>query len=288
MMRLLRRHWRGELPLPLSLCGGLVLAALPVGAFYGVLVVYGADIRAPWAMLTVLVAFHAMVPMCLAWYDVGCWRAARGHGAWGWMARLGVVLVALPILAAVGLSAVLTVPEGWAAYQDDPGWDPSSVRLRADGKAVLIDGPMRWSVVTQLNTLLKVHPDIRLVRVSGPGGRVSTGLELFDLIRARGLETLVTGDCSSACTDAFLAGKRRWLGPAARLGFHQGGIAGNTDAAIDNEAARIYRAAGLAPEFINRVLTGGFGLWVPTQDELLAARAATDRAVPGAWPLEIE
>lgn len=287
-MRLLRRHWRGELPLSLSLTVGLVLAALPLGAFYAVLAVYGAEVRAPWAMLAVLVAFHALVPVCLAWYGVGAWRAARGHGAWGWLARAGVSAGAVVILAAAGLSAMLTVPEGWDAFRDDPAWDPTTVRLRADGKAVLVDGPMRWSVVTQLDNLLRTHPEIRLVRVSGPGGRVSTGLELFDMIRARGLETLVTGDCSSACTDAFLAGKRRWLGPSARLGFHQGGIAGSTDAAIDNAAARVYRAAGLAPDFIQRVLTGGFGLWVPTQEELLAARAATDRAVPGTWPLEEE
>jgi len=285
-MRLLRRHWRGELPLSLSLTGGLLLAALPVGAFYGVLVVYGADVRAPWAMLAVLVAFHALVPVCLSWYAVGCWRAAGGRGAWGWLARLGVMLGALVILAATALSAALTVPEGWAAYRDDPDWEPSSVRLRADGRAVLIDGPMRWSVVTQLDALLKAHSSIRLVHVSGPGGRVSTGFELFDMIHTRGLETLVTGDCSSACTDAFLAGKRRWLGPAARLGFHQGGIAGNTDRAIDDATTRVYREAGLQADFIVRVLTGGHGLWVPTQEELLAARVATDRARPGLWPME--
>lgn len=286
MFRLPLHHWRGALRLSVSLWLGLVAAVMPPAIIVLVLRRHGADIRAPWAMLATLLAFDILTLLCLAWYATGTWRAARGRGIPGYLARGFVALLFLVITTVIAVSAWVTLPEAWAACQDDPSWPPTTITTHAQGRVIAIDGPLRWSATTRLATALRENPQARLVRLSGPGGRVTTGLELHDIIRAHRLETLVTADCASACTDAFLAGTTRWIGPDAHLGFHQGSIAGSTTSSIDMATLRIYQAAGLSPGFINRVLTGGTGLWVPTHDELLAARVATARATPGAWPLD--
>jgi len=248
---------------------------------------FGEAIRAPWAMLAILVAFHALVAACVTWYGVGVWRAARRAG-WraAWLAR-GLVLVAgTGVGGLIAFSLALQMPDAWNAWRDDPVWPATSVGTRDNGRVIMVAGPLRWSVVASLRAALASHPKAEIIELDSPGGRVSTGLELHDIIRARGLATLVRTACVSACTDAFLAGRRRWAGPSARLGFHQGAVGGETARAIDNASARIYRAAGLDPAFITRVLTGGTGLWFPTKEELRAGNVVTDIATPGTWPLD--
>lgn len=64
--------------------------------------------------------------------------------------------------------------------------------------------------------------DHAIVALTSPGGSVLSGLRMGQLIRDRGFFTLVPGRsvCASSCGLVWLAGKRRFMEPDARIGFH--------------------------------------------------------------------
>jgi hypothetical protein len=281
-MTFLARHWRGQYRPLVALGPMLALAAAPVAAAVALLWRVGADIHAPAAMAATLGGFNLLLLAAGAWYGVGAWRSLRAwRPVWRWTGRGLLGLAGLAGLGATGLSIWLQAAELRVIWNDDPNWPASSVSLEADGHVARIEGPLRWSVVGRLRSLLDTNPAVRTIRLESPGGRINAGLALFDLIRARGLDTLVTGACASACTDAFLGGRQRWASPDAKLGFHQGALGGETQASIDSSAARIYRRAGVNETFIRRVLTGGQGIWTPSHDELRAAGIVTHTLPPG-------
>ncbi|MCX7339104.1 MAG: trypsin-like serine protease [Hyphomicrobiales bacterium] len=61
-----------------------------------------------------------------------------------------------------------------------------------------------------------------VVVLEGPGGNLSTGIEIGNRIRLRGYRTAVAPGtvCASACAIAWLGGARRHLDPSSRVGFH--------------------------------------------------------------------
>ena len=92
-------------------------------------------------------------------------------------------------------------------------------------------------------------------------------------MRGRSLETYVEGNCESACTLIFLAGKSRGATPNAKIGFHRATFAGEDDKGLDptNPMIAAYRKAGISDEFLRRVIgTASSSIWYPTRDELIA------------------
>ena len=61
-----------------------------------------------------------------------------------------------------------------------------------------------------------------VVVLEGPGGNLSTGIEIGNRIRLRGYRTAVAPGtvCASACAIAWLGGARRHLDPSSSVGFH--------------------------------------------------------------------
>ena len=58
------------------------------------------------------------------------------------------------------------------------------------------------------------------VRLTSKGGSEEAAYKIADLILKHKLDTQVSGMCASACTDIFLAGKKRRLMQQAKLLFH--------------------------------------------------------------------
>lgn len=250
-----------------------------------VLLVLGVGrVREPWAVLAIFLAFHLLGAAAATMSGWHAWRAVGAGGRRA--ARAGIVLAGATIVGMIGLSANAQLPDLVRLVQDDPHWPPTDVRITADGAVIEISGPLRWSVVGKLRDALARTPQARAIRLDSPGGRIGVGLELHEIVRAHGLDTLVVGGCASACTDVFLAGRRRWAAEEAKLGFHQGALGGAVSRLIDAGATRLYTDAGVAADFIARVLAvGGNGMWVPQPTELRAARVVTDLAEPGRYPL---
>lgn len=259
-----------------------VLVAL--GVMFALLGPLGDDIRDPWAIIAVMLAVHLLAIGAAGAAGLHAWRAAAASPGRR-RARAVIVVAGTSMAGLIGVSLGLQMPDMWDAARDDPHWPPSRVALADGGRVVVVSGPLRWSVAREMRAVLAAAPAASAVRLDSPGGRIGAGLELHALIRAHGLDTVVMGGCASACTDAFLAGRRRWAGPEARFGFHQGALGGGLSRLIDAESQRIYADTGIAQDFVASVMRmGGEAMWEPGLDLLRAARVVTDLVEGGKYP----
>ena len=122
---------------------------------------------------------------------------------------------------------------------------------------------------------------MRTVRLESRGGRVAEGLALGRLLAERNLDTLVTGECSSACATAFTGGNRRLIGPAAHIGLHSAGGSGISAEHVDaaNRRSDEFMAArGVDARVLEKgAATGHDEIWFPSHAVLLGSGLATDR-----------
>lgn len=83
-------------------------------------------------------------------------------------------------------------------------------------------GDIDFGFVGRFQAALQAYPDAREVALGSGGGSVRDALLAGNLIRQRGLDTTIFGNCYSACPLVFAGGVNRNLwASAARLGFHQ-------------------------------------------------------------------
>lgn len=276
----LARHWRGEQSLAQSFWVNNVLLSLPLGLALGGLTSWitlkGEALQA--SAVAVLLAW----PLTLAvdaWCLAGAWRAAaaylRGGGSalWGWLARLVLALGLLHTLA----STVVLLTQAGDYWKLARGVDPigqARFTLAADGRSVRLSGPIGAGDAARLKALLDGAPQVRLVELASPGGRLFEAERMVGLVRGRGASTRAVGGCESACTVVFLAGAERRLMPGARLGFHRAS-SGSYNPVFDEVANRhlsaVYHVVGLPDDFIERTLrTPARGMWYPGDDELVS------------------
>lgn len=281
----LRRHWRGDLPLAAAVIasGALVWGAVQLVAF--------AARRVPMtdypeAASLLLVAEIALLIAGAVWWGMGVQRAAFRHVELG-----GSLLVAL-LTGAVGVGAFFwagafwyqsarhVMPDVWATLTGTA--PPAAVQVDAAAGVVRLKGDLEFGSMRAVRAALNAHPGARVVQLESRGGRVAEGLALGALLRDRGVDTLVTGECSSACVTAFAGGARRLIAPQAKIGLHSAGGKGVSAAAV----ASANRASD---EFIAqrgvdwRVLEKGVAvanesIWFPEPWLLLASGLATDYA----------
>ncbi len=231
--------------------------------------------------------FHIFVPavLCAGASLFAVWQivltafaARRGGGA-----AIPLVAVGLAAAAILGIGAMLydrAVPaltELWNIYNGDEELNDLAVTVGRDGTTLYVNGAYGMGSDQLVRRTLEQNPKIREVVLAGPGGRMGAGFEIGRLIRVRRLATRVETACASACTIAFLGGIDRSIAPGAKLGFHAASFPGMSadDMFAANRDMKRYltMSAGIAPDFAQRVLdTPGDSIWVPTPEELLAAR----------------
>lgn len=113
-------------------------------------------------------------------------------------------------------------------------------RFETDGKELIFnlevpypDDPasteLIWRDVEEFQLYVMENPALRLVSVSGPGGYGPAAEEIAETILEFDLDTQAFGDCMSACSRIFLAGRTRTLAKGARLGFHRPYIIGDEE-----------------------------------------------------------
>ncbi|HEX4849071.1 MAG TPA: hypothetical protein VFV30_13075 [Novosphingobium sp.] len=217
---------------------------------------------------------------------------------------------AVPILLAAALALGWTAPghaeDGWPVL-DKPTRPakpadkkdtlvPAKVFLSEDGQTVYIIGMIVDGTFHDFDGVLQKAPRARTVYLASGGGYTLEARLIAAMVRKRGLNTYVEFYCASACTQVFAAGKERVLGPTARMGFHQAvridsrgrpiGVRAKTDRKLTpttvfgvngNDTLRLaYELAGTDPAFIEKALNQSpDGMWLPTRNEVLAARMAT-------------
>jgi len=158
--------------------------------------------------------------------------------------------------------------------------------------------------VNLLSDYLFEHPEIKILKLTGPGGFMPAAREMASKIIEFDLNTVAYGECESACTTIFLAGKNRTLEADAKLGFHRQWvdkeqekiyydtmketkgwknefdyIAWIYDVLADNIVKDIefMESRGVSIEFIIKALSiDSVDIWEPTREELWTAGVLTE------------
>ncbi|WP_417679911.1 hypothetical protein [Roseibium sp.] len=91
-----------------------------------------------------------------------------------------------------------------------------------DGRTLTILGDVTPGYDDRMVAALNAYPSVREVALGSDGGSVQDALNAGLEIRKRKLDTVLFGDCFSACPLVFLGGVKRIVwSPYPKLGFHQ-------------------------------------------------------------------
>lgn len=276
------RHWRGDLNLAVSVWLNGLLAVLALAGAYAVLDrlsdAFPHDLRIQAG--TVFAGWFLRITLSV-WLLVGIWRAAAAHAARRGgrgaviLARILAALILLNLVGTVRVAAIPQMREIIAILHGDTAAGPFEVRLADDGRELWITGGISFQLVDRVKPLLTGAPDLRRVYLNSGGGRTGPAMGLARMIRARGLDTQVSGDCLSACTLIFLGGVRRIIGAEARLGFHAADLPGWSAAAVaehNRDQAALMVDMGVDPAFAAKATTYPHGeMWFPATETLLRA-----------------
>lgn len=277
-----RKHWQGDYSLPFSywVIGLLLTGALVFSVSHLDKVVPTGDLGARASGILIVGVIGSLL-LISVWQLVGIWRSATKHTSrggrrlWSVLAKIGVCVGALQI---VGSGSVITWPilkEGLMLASGEDDTPKDRLRLLRDATEVELAGGMPYGSAERLTQLLDSAATVRVVHLNNAGGRIVEANKIAQLIAARGLATYTATNCVSACTIAFLAGKRRYLGSTASIGFHSSSIGGVDQQhipEINNDMRTTLAKHGVPDWFINKaVSTPAAQIWYPTNQELIAA-----------------
>jgi len=156
------------------------------------------------------------------------------------------------------------------------------VRVLPSGEDIAISGPITQGLGAAFRAALEKAPKARLVRLESGGGTLDVAIDLYAAIRSHGLDTAVQGKCESACTIAFMGGRRRFAAPRARLGFHRASGVDRPEFPMADYIVRgMYVQSGMAEWFADKVMdTPHTTLWHPSLAELQRGAVVTDVGIP--------
>jgi hypothetical protein len=282
------RHWRGELPLPVSYWINNTLLSM------GVLTLLT---RAPWREYldesprlysAAIAGIWSLLAVITMWQIVGTWRSANTYvktsrrRLWAILAKIALVI---GLVASLEAFVFTGIPQLVEYAKVAAGRDPlGTYRLRTLKNATELEiaGSIVFGLTDDVRRLLDAQPTIKVIHLNSDGGRVGEARHLRDLISARRLTTYTATGCFSACTLPYAAGTRRLIANDAALGFHQyafPGVKANELGSVYDVDKADWIARGFATQFVDRAFTiPHTDLWRPSHAELLAARVITGYA----------
>jgi hypothetical protein len=293
------RYWRGQFSLPFSFwIVGVLGPSVILIAIWLIMVRTASTLDRlvdynPYGFLAFILASWILSLVWTVWDLVGLWRSATRamhrrwrqgkHTFWGSLVKLIVINGTIGTIWAVTVEAIPQIYESYnIAFNGDPDVPDYALRISNDGTEIEITGGFKYGLSKDFEQLLKAAPQVEAVHLDSAGGRIGEAINVHDLIVERQLGTYVANQCYSACTIAFAGGKERRLGPAGELGFHAPAFRGMTPDDLRGAAAKqktILVGDGFDPDFVTRALTTpAESLWIPTRQELIAARAITAQA----------
>lgn len=161
----------------------------------------------------------------------------------------------------------------------------TKITLGSNGKTIIVSGNIESGSAERFRILLDAVPSVENVTLVSSGGLLDEATEMYQAIKARGLDTYVDQYCMSACTMIFLGGRDRSATPQAKIGFHKPYLMADKplqDAAVEAEMRRFYDEANVRPSFTDKSMsTPSSGMWYPSFDELLASNVVTKRTIGG-------
>ena len=226
-MHYLRSHWRGKLPLGITLWVNTV--GLTIVISYTELFVLSKLTADPDRLITLTLASLFITRLIIfPWQLIGLFRAIEhdfieyGHylktrvlQALGLFAVLFTFVYALEVVQ--GAIFYKSQLEFYSQLDAQPDYQ---IEMNRD-QQLSIRGGLDFGITKAARSILLANPQINAVVLRSRGGQIYEGRGLAKLFTEFGLDTYVYEECSSACATAFIGGKRRYLGTEARLGFHQ-------------------------------------------------------------------
>ena len=281
-MDYIRRHWRGELSLGVSFWVNFALLnALSVGVTQ---IDWGLGSLYPVTAARIALA-HYFLPVIVVypWQVIGLWRCCERRIAETdklALARVIQLVVVFGVLGTFGnVIGVFPVAKDLFGLAFPSGkWQEWKITITNDGRRIHLVGSLGFGVSDEISQLLEANPHIEGIILDSSGGRLYEGRRLASLIWGGPLDTYSLSRCNSACTTAFVAGKRRFLATGASLGFH--GYHSTLEAEVfdvdmaDEEAIDrgIFERSGVAVAFLDQMFDASSkDMWYPTVDELLEA-----------------
>jgi len=284
------RHWRGELSLGISYWANGLLATVLVLFASNTLATYPDLVGLKlFAFLTVLL--HATAIIASVWQIVGCWRSASNHvsrgglSVWATLAKVAGVFGAIQALALFVNTIGPQTIEMVSIITGDKKIPAFNVRVLPGGTEVEFRGGLRVGCATELEKILTAVPQVKVLHINSPGGRIGEAVAIMTLVRARNLTTYTSEYCSSAATLVLMSGKERVVAAGAKVGFHAGTFPGATieqQQNMDGIVRTIMQSANVSDDFIRRVLaTPSDQMWYPSVEEMRSAGVITSQSAEG-------
>ena len=193
------------------------------------------------------------------------------------LAEFGQIIVLLAAMPILLMSVISEIPSTAVAFQDGIHLVPGTPwTIVADGNILRISGEFTRGVGQAAEHEIENNPNIRIVVLESLGGDISEGMRIAAVITSHHLSTGVQDECSSACTDAFVAGRERIILPHTLLGFHTcRPMVWN--APCNNAQYEAYLVMkGIDRKFAREVLAvPPEKMWYPTAKELIEAHVIT-------------
>ena len=143
---------------------------------------------------------------------------------------------------------------------------------------IYLSGTMDIGIVTEFKNLLIKHPNTTGLVLESKGGNIYQARGLANVVIEYGLNTFAFNHCYSACTIVFIAGKNRYIGEQAELGFHgyslEQNLTGSSISIEDEQSKDLLFFAKQIPDhtFVQNIFRReSHELWVPDSSELLKA-----------------
>ena len=181
--------------------------------------------------------------------------------------------------------------------------DTLTLDMRVEEPGYEFDGALDEYDETEVISYLFDNPQIKTLRVTGPGGYMPTASAIAEYLIRHDINTEAVGECDSACAQIFLGGKTRTLAPGAKLGFHrpylvkeremqfyeenhvEKGWKDRFDYGIDTyDSAMLHMvkrieymlSRGVYIDFIlKKYTTSSYDIWHPSKEKLLEAGVLT-------------
>ena len=288
-MSYLLSHWQGKLPLGISLWVNTV--GLLIVISYAELFVLSKFLAHPtWLIGATLLSLFFTRLLIFPWQLIGLVRAierdfiehknilkTRALQALAVSSVLFTLVYSLEVLqGAMFYKQQLekyTRPDVAVSYQLD---------LDKAQQQLSIEGGLEIGITSAVRSLLQDNPQIKSVVLQSHGGQIYEGRGLSKLFTEYGLDTYVYGECSSACTTAFIGGHQRHLGAGGKLGFHQYWVDTTKhsrlvpfyDLRVEHERdLALFRDQGIQKAFLNKMFAQPANqIWFPDHATLLDAQ----------------
>ena len=100
---------------------------------------------------------------------------------------------------------------------------PTAELRMMDKKTLLVRGELGIGAPERIEKFLAKNPAVTVLALDSPGGYLTSGLAIAEIVRARGLITRAEKRCHSACTFVLFASPRPTANSESVIGFHKPG-----------------------------------------------------------------